>query len=268
MKAFSCRALLTLLMMSGVCHANCYRTLDLEAFTPPPQRDVVVALDETTILGEALSEDLKRHLATAFRPGDRISLFAFSGLTRERHLRELLAVEIERVPSAKTQDNMPMRRLRALSACVKDSQRGATAALQTTAVDIFKDASTRSHQTSEIVLSLREVGVRLKASKAPEKVLLLVTDGGEHSGLMSFYKNKDLRVIDAPAALQRVAEQSLLADFGAARIYVLGLGLAVGEQTRDQAVVLSLESFWAGYFKRSNAGAVVIGKPALLVPID
>ncbi len=261
-------ALAALIATPAIARADCYGPLGLDAFRPSPSRAVAVALDETTVLGERLGEETPRQVGSALRPGDRVSLIAFAGLGRDRHTREVLTLEIQAMPPAKTQDDMPMRRLKPLEACIKASLPKAVASLQAGITTVLKDAASQRYATSEIVLALREISAKLQHAKTPEKLLIAVTDGAEHSGLMSFYKNKDLRVIDPEAALARVAERSLFPDLSGVRVYLIGLGVAVGDQTRDQAVVLGLENFWRGYFTRAKARAVMIGAPALLVPIE
>jgi hypothetical protein len=248
--------------------ADCYNQLRLDAFRPAPIRQVIVALDETTVLGESLTGDLIKSLTAAVRAGDRLTLIAFAGLTLKGHPRELFSVDMEAMPTAKVQDEMPVRRLRPLQACVEQSAARTRSAMQVEVLKALDGAAGGTYRTSEIVLSVREIGARFQASKVPEKLLLLVTDGAEHSGLMTFYSRKELRAIDPAAMLDVVAKQQLFADLAQARVYILGLGVAVGDQTRDQAVVLNLERFWLGFFQRSNSLAVAIGKPALLVPIE
>lgn len=258
----------TALFLAGTARAACYGPLGLDAFKPAPTREVVIAIDETTVFGERLDDTLSRQFGAALRQGDRVSLMAFSSLSRDRHTRELMSIEIQAMPSAKTQDDMPMRRLKPLAACIKNSLPQAMASLQAGIKAALADAANRRYATSEIVMAFREIAPKLQHAKAAEKLLIAVTDGAEHSGLMSFYRNKDLRVINPEAALARVAERQLFPDLSTVRVYMIGLGIAVGEQTRDQAVVLGLEAFWRGYFNRAKARTVVIGAPALLVPIE
>lgn len=261
-------AVAALLLTAGIARANCYGPLGLDAFKPAPTREVVIALDETTVLGDLLIDETERKLGAALRPGDRVSLIAFAGLSRDRHAREVLTIEIPGMPSTKIQDEMPMRRIKPLAACLKNSLPQAISGVLASIKTALAEAGSRRYATSEIIMAMREIGTKLQHAKAPEKLLIAVTDGAEHSGLMSFYRNKDLQVIDPEAALARVADRHLFPDLSTVRVYVIGLGMAVGDQTRDQAVVLSLDAFWRGYFTRAKARSVMIGAPALLVPIE
>jgi hypothetical protein len=66
-----------------------------------------------------------------------------------------------------------------------------------------------------------------------------------------------------------VEQNQLLADFGGARIYIVGAGIlsddaSKAKRYRDSQTMQALTTFWRSYFEKSNAHLVEIGQPALL----
>jgi hypothetical protein len=70
-----------------------------------------------------------------------------------------------------------------------------------------------------------------------------------------------------------VDKAGMFADFGGAKIYVMGAGL-VSEQGkakgvyRDPKMMQALKAFWTEWFKRSNAELVKFGMPEMLGSIN
>lgn len=66
---------------------------------------------------------------------------------------------------------------------------------------------------------------------------------------------------------------NMFADFGGAKVYVMGAGL-VSEQGkakgvyRDPKMMQALKAFWTEWFKRSNAELVEFGMPEMLGSIQ
>ena len=270
--AYLIAAIAFLIVVLGGCPshaaANCYDRLELAKYRPPPTREITILVDETAPLSEALAGELLQRVGEAVRPGDRVSVIAFSTFTRARFLRELAVHTLDQAPTASAQRTMPMRRVRELEGCLTLTRAAIVKDVQKHIAQALKGASNEIAQ-SEIVLSLREIGARLRAVRASEKLLLLVTDGLEHSSVTSFYRNRAMRTIDPDAELERVRARRLLADLAGARVFVFGGGLSTAEgEARDHAALLALEAFWTGYVKESNGALIAFGKPALLIKLE
>jgi hypothetical protein len=79
-----------------------------------------------------------------------------------------------------------------------------------------------------------------------------------------------LRPIDPRSEMARAARLGLVGNFARARVYVVGtaaLAAGSGASERKASAMNSLIAFWTQWFQRSNAGAVVIGRPNLVAPV-
>jgi hypothetical protein len=192
---------------------------------------------------------------------------AFAGLSRTHHAREVMTCDLSPAPPAAVQDEMPMRRVKHLQACLATNAAQARDAVGATITDLQRQAEGQVFRASEIVLALRDLGDRFIRAPAPEKLLIVMSDGAEHSDLMSFYKQRALAAIDPEAALAQVKARGLLPSFKGVRVVMVGIGVAPDTETRKQSVVLAVEAFWRSYFTAAGATSVALGSPNLLGPI-
>lgn len=247
--------------------AECYSALRLAEFRPASRREVVIAVDETTVLGPSLGPDLIRRIQAALRLGDQVSVVGFAGLSRTHHAREVLTRALPPLPPDAVQDEMPMRRLKPLQACLVEYTAKTREEIGANIAALQQQAEGQVFRSSEIVLALRGLGDRLRHTLTPEKLLIVVSDGAENSDLMSFYKDRILVAIDPEASLAKVKARGLLPSFKGVRVVMAGIGVAPDTETRKQSVVLAVETFWRNYFAATGADAVTLGSPNLLGPI-
>jgi hypothetical protein len=260
-------AVATMTSAPATAAPDCYDRLGLQTYRPAPARLLAVAIDETTVLTPALTGELQHLVATTIRPGDQISVILFSAFGRERHMREVASLGVDALPPADVQRTMPMARLRDLQDCSLMTRTATTKALR----DLVSAAAAQASPDiarSEIVMAIREIGGKLKASPTARKSLVLVTDGMEHSTITSFYRQKNLRDIDATEELSKVQAKANGTDLGGAEVYIFGGGLVANpDGMRESSGVIALETFWTGWIKQSKGTLVAFGKPTLLVPI-
>lgn len=246
---------------------DCYDLLDLQRFRPAVDRLLVLGIDETTVLTPPLIGELQHTVTAAVRPGDQISLILFSAYGRERHMREVASLTIDAMPPADVQRTVPMTRLRDLQDCTVRSRTAAIKSLR----DLLGAAAAQASPDitrSEIIMAIRDIGAKLKASPTARKSLVLVTDGMEHSALTSFYRQKNLREIDPTEELRKVQAKAPAADLSGADVYIFGGGLAANpDGMRDSPGVIALEAFWTSFISQSKGTLVAFGKPTLLLPI-
>lgn len=256
--------LLVALALARPVHADCYDTAGLAAHRPPLARDVMVAVDETTVVPDDLRETLHGMLGAMLRPGDRVTVIAFSSFNRNHYLREVMVRTIEQAPPQSVQMNMPSRKLKALLPCVTGNQKTALDEVKTTAM-LLVEKATADISHSEIVMSMRELGLRLRTSPAKDRLMLIVSDGIEHSSVTSFYRNRGLREIGPTDELAKVRKKNAIADLGGTRVFWFGGGLGAStDGYLDQTRLLHLETFWSGYIKESKGTLVSFGKPSLM----
>lgn len=247
--------------------ADCFDEMRLAPYRPPVAREVLVAVDETTLVPPHLAADLNRTLREAVRPGDRVSLLAFSAVSRDRYVRETFQVTVEPALSDAVRRTLPVRRIRPLERCIELRHERANRAVREQTAAMLERASA-GIQRSEIVFSLREIGARLQASPVKEKVLVLVSDMLENSAFSIFYAHRRLALIDPVQEMEKIRAKSLTAPLAGVRVYVFGGGLAaMDEAYRAPPNLLALEHFWSEYVKASGGQLAAFGKPALLVPI-
>lgn len=168
-----------------------------------------------------------------------------------------------------------MSRLRDFHTCMQQQLvYGQRLALATTA-QVLK-SGTSSLDRSDILMTLKSVSSAVAHEKAAHKLVFVVTDGLENSSVTSFYARNAVRRVNVGVELKKAQDNNLFADFGSARVYVLGAGVmqpasngstAERDGYRDPKTLIDLKQFWSGYFSRSNAQLVEFGAPALLEPL-
>jgi hypothetical protein len=182
---------------------------------------------------------------------------------------------IEATIPEKDRPDISVKLLRNFDACMKgqlDYGRNIAAG----AINKALGGSSPDLAKSDIMGSLKELSSRVKSSSARDKIVLVVSDMLENSGITTFYANKNVRVVDPAAELKKAEAAQMIGDFGGARVFVLGAGLLqenVGGKNRDSGAyrdpktMAVLRQFWEQYFSASNALVVGFGTPALLVPV-
>lgn len=248
-----------------------------ELAVPTPQLELFVLVDQTTPLDAALQAAVREQVGRLVQPGAAFTVASFSSYGQGRYL-ELLAGGALEVPIAEARRNsIGTKVLRDFDACLK-GQLTYGRNMAATALHQALGGLSTEYAKSDVMGSVRELSQRIRESKAEEKVLFLVSDMLENSGITSFYANKNVRKLDVAAELKKAEAANMLADLGGARVFVLGAGLvqAPGGKGapakdsgvyRDPRIMETLRGFWEGYFTRSNGKLQAFGAPALMVPV-
>jgi len=246
---------------------SCYAWAKLQAQQPAPSgRELVVIIDQTVHVNEALQKSAWAHLARTLRPGDSVRLYQFSAFLQDHYLRLPFAGQLEAPLAGKVRNRIGANSLKQLDTCLAQQM----AFFQSNFGQLFT-ASFASPGTdiarSDILASLQKIAADLIASPAgrtPDRIILLISDMLENSSLTSFYRAGRVRSIDPQAELDKA--QALAADFGGARVYVHGAGLIGGDAAgsyRDGETLRRLEQFWRDYLAQSNASLQGFGTPEL-----
>ncbi|MFF7708907.1 hypothetical protein [Pseudomonas sp. NPDC007930] len=250
---------------------SCYDFAKLSQQRPAPSgRELVIIIDQTVQLPQALKESTYRHALRYLQPGDSVRLYGFSAYLAGNYMNLAYAGQLEGTLAPKARDDIGMNSLRQLDACLGKQMAFLQKALGQKMVESFAKPG-EDIAKSEIFFSLKQIGDDIAQRPAPEKVVLLASDMLENSDFGSFYSNNGLRGIDPAVELKKVEQKNLFADLGGAKVYVIGAGLVPAANKagyRPGTAVQKLEAFWGGYLARSHAQLVSFGAPSLTVDLQ
>lgn len=256
--------------LAGLDIPDCYAASGLGVPAPAPARAVFVLVDQTTGLDDHLRATARDNLAGLLQPGATFTISTFSAFSRDHYATNLDEAGLQAPIPEAARSALSVRGLERLDACLGPQAQIAVAHAAHD-LDAATGASSASFSNSEIMASLAQLSQAVRASTAPDKVVIVISDLMEHSAATSFYRNRTIRVIDPAAEMQKAERNQLLGDFGGARIAVIGAGLlspgSRTDATRDTAALASLHDFWQQWFERSHARLVAYGQPDLVAPI-
>ncbi len=281
--AAACTVLLasTLAQAAGISASDtpsCYAANKLDIPAPTPEREVFVLLDQTTPLDATLQRSVAENLDRLLQPGTAYSLATFSSFGQGRYLEVLSAGTLERPLPDAARNSIGVKVLRNFDACLQGQQRYVRTQAAQTLQQGLAGIST-AYVKSDVMASIREISSRVQQSRAADRILFVVSDMLENSGVSSFYAQRNMRQIDAATELKKAEANGMLASLAGARVFVLGAGLVQDPKAkngvardsgvyRDPRAMAALKDFWAQYFQRSQATLEQFGMPALLVPVN
>lgn len=240
---------------------------------PPTERELLVVVDQTTPLSPALQQSVANNVKPFLAAGSSFSVVVFSAYTQGHYTEVLASGKLESPLPAAVRNDIAKPVLAKLDQCQqRQPQQAAQAAGQ--ALRAAYQGTSSNIAKSDIYASLKAIASVIKQSAAQDKIVLIVSDMLENSSVANFYaeQGKSVRNIVPAKELRTVEDNHLLADFGAARVYVIGAGLLADEAAnsksyRDPKTMQSLQGFWRAYFDKSNAKLMEFGQPALLNPV-
>lgn len=264
--------------MAGVSNdiPSCYTASKVGVTAPPPATELFVLIDQTTPLDAALQNTVRENVGRLVKPGTAFVIATFSSFGQGRYLEVLSAGTLEASLPTKLRDDIGVKVLQGFDACMngqRDFGRNAAAA----ALNKALAGISAEYAKSDVMGSLREMSSRVRQSTAQDKIVFLVSDMLENSGVSSFYGNRNVRQLDVQAEIKKAEGAQVFADLGGARVFVLGAGL-VQENSRttakdsgvyrDPKTMAALRQFWEQYITRSHGKLVEFGAPALVVPVQ
>ena len=250
---------------------SCYAANNIEIKPTAPLHDVTVLIDKTTLLDEQLKQSVMHNVGDLLGAGSSFSIIRFSAYAQGRYTSVLARGILESPLSNKVRDSLGSNVLKRFDACM-GGQLGYGRRLAAEAVGTALADASGNLVKSNIYASLREASAVTREAPSKDRIVVLVSDMLENSTISSFYAKKAVRSIDVPTELSKVEKAGLYADFGRARVYVIGAGLVSPDTesknvVRDPIGMQRLEDFWSAYLSKSNAKLMEFGKPALLNPI-
>ena len=279
------RALCTLAIigLSSFAHAagdntlsSCRSQLKLPAAasTEVPLKELFVIIDQTFKLDSGLQEEVISSAERLAAPGNAFKVMTFSAFIANKYGTLQSSGTFDHPIPESQISNIGMKTIKQFEACLPQQVQYGKKMLRESIGKSFSESSSDIAK-SEIFLSLKDFseGV-IHASKAKEKVILLVSDMLENSAITSFYTGKGIKTLKQADEVKKIEAANIFPDFGGARIYVVGSGTigAVGAGNpkggkdasyRSTSELLALEGFWKEYFKRSNGQLVKFGMPSL-----
>ncbi|MEZ2354791.1 hypothetical protein [Caballeronia sp. RCC_10] len=260
--------------MAGISNdiPSCYAANRIKPPAEGIERELFIAIDQTTVFDEKLRAQIAATAATAIKPGSAYTLLDFSAFSQGRYTEVVTRGVIEAPLPAKLRDDVSERALRTFDACMTGQSAFARKSLLA-AVAQVQSAATNDLAKSDILAALKDIGDKMRASPAADRVLFLASDMLENSSVASFYAHDTVRRIDPATEMKKANAAGLVADFGGARVYVIGAGLLSDDAKsrnvyRDPQTITALRQFWTLYFQRANAKVEAFGAPALLSPVS
>lgn len=238
---------------------------------PPaaPARELLVAIDQTTPLNPPLRQQVADNLKPFLAADSSFTIIVFSAYAQGHYTEVLASARVDAPLAPALRADVPGRVLAQLDQCAQRQLQQAAQLADQALRQAWQGASGASAR-SDVLASLKVIAAIIKKSPARDKVILVVSDMLENSPVASFYadQGRSVRHIDAAQELDAVRSKRLLADFGGARLYVIGAGLLPGDaQQTDPRTMQALADFWSAYADKSHAQMVEFGQPALRNPV-
>ncbi len=230
-------------------------------------RLLYVLVDQTVGWSRDIESGIMDNLNDNLRPGTKFVIAQFSAFAQGRYLQVIHTGVIEAPLPAGQIGTTPIAAAKLFNACRADQLRFAVAMADDATVAALQ-GSTGSLARSDIMSALDQVSSAVAADPAPQKLLLLASDGLENSAVTSFYRHGAIHDIDPALEMRRAAAAGLVGNFGGARVYVIGGASGTSLAYRPPLLLKHLADFWAAYFRAANATLVAFGEPALLEPVS
>lgn len=254
---------------------SCYDMVKIQKPATPPKTDLVVLIDQTTLLDDRLKNQVIENVQRNIVGGNAFSIIVFSAFLNDKYTEQVAYGMID-YPMLKAQrDDTGKVTLRKFDTCLLQQQAYAKKMVAKVLTESFATTNERIER-SDILAALADVSkVTVQSSKSPNKVVFMVSDMLENSSVTSFYAHNMVTMINHEAEFKKVLDANLIANFGGAKIFVLGAGLIPVDlkhpslrSYRPTKTMQPLKSFWQSYFQKSNAVLVEFGQPALLGKVE
>jgi len=267
------KLLLILLTLSTLLLArndvpSCYKALHIENPDPAPQKELFILVDQTTPLDKNMMIYTYKNMMRFIKNGYAVTIASFSSNSNGKYTDVPYSGKLEALLPDSARHDIAKKKLRRYQGCMNGQYKYAKKKATKALVSVLKGANKKLPH-SDIMKSLDDIAEHLIGpSKAKEKVVLLVSDMMEHSSITSFYSKGSLRRIDTKREMSRLKKSGFTADFGGAKVYVIGAGMVGKKSYRASRTLKALTDFWETYFRSSHAKLQAIGTPMLLEDIE
>lgn len=251
---------------------TCYEYIGRVNEEPALKDELFVLIDQTVGFGGTVLPAIKEIVAKWAEPGKRISVLRFaSNVSSNESARSttlLYSARLSPIADESWKDWLKRSVRGRFERCERDQPREALGRVLY-AIEMAFEGGDRSLPKSDILYSLQRSSALVRASAAPSKKVLIVSDMLENSSSITFYSRGSVVRLNAELALKAAVEKGLVADFGKAGVHVYGAGYISTSRPGKNAYLgperlVPLVEFWRRYFERSNAVVREIGTPVLL----
>lgn len=267
------KLLLILLTLSTLLLArndvpSCYDALKMDGPKDPTQKELFILVDQTTILDKNMMIYTYKNMIKYIKNGYAVTIASFSANSNGKYTDVAYSGKLEALLPDSAKHDIAKKTLRKYQGCMNGQYKFAKKKATKALVRVLKGASKKLPH-SDILKSLDDISKHIiKPSKSQNKVVLLVSDMIEHSSITTFYTKGTLKKVNTDKEMAKLKKSGHMADFGNAKVYVIGAGIIGGKGYRDSKTLKALTSFWETYFSECNANLKEFGTPMLLEDIE
>ena len=246
---------------------NCYDLVDIEEASPPIKRGLLVVVDNTIELDQALQMESFEKIVRFMGEGDRVVVVSFSAYVNDQYMKVMADARLDRMLSSDAAFTVPKPKLKELRLCLAGQKRSLPRVVGTALEAIYANSSNDLPNTelaATLAKTSREI---LPTLEARETFLLIVSDMMEHSDITSFYKAGDIRTIDPEAEMRKVEESGVEPVYPGTVAYVIGAGYTGSRKYRSAKVLRAIEDFWRLYMERAGGRLEAFGTPSMFEDI-
>ena len=242
---------------------NCYDLVDIEEASSPIKRGLLVVVDNTIELDQALQMESFEKIVRFMGEGDRVVIVSFSAYVKDQYMKVMADARLDRMLSSDAAFTVPKPKLKELRLCLAGQKRSLPRVVGTALEAIYAESSNDLPNT-ELVATLAKTSREiLPTLGARETFLLIVSDMMEHSDVTSFYKAGDIRAIDPEAEMRKVEESGVEPVYPGTVAYVIGAGYTGTRKYRSAKVLRAVEDFWRLYIERAGGRLETFGTPSM-----
>ncbi len=246
---------------------SCTQGIDPQLVTNSSSaRELFVVIDRS--MSSSLNDNIMREsynqILRFIQPGDSVQIVQFSSLQKDGFTNVAFKGKTELPLPKASRDHVRKSQLAQFDKCLVNQKAFFSNSIGQQLKNSF--VAQQATANTEMIGSLRDIGNDIvKRSMAERKVVLIISDMLENSETTSFYAKGSVRSIEPSSELNLVTQSKFLSDFSGADIYVMGAGLLPGGEHYVSSQKMGLiETFWQGYFSKSNGNLRGFGKPMLL----
>ena len=242
---------------------NCYDLVGIVEASPPVERGLLVVVDNTIELDDALQMESFEKIVRFMGEGDRVVIVSFSAYVEGQYTRIMADARLDRMLSTETAFTVPKSKLKELRLCLAGQKRSLPRVVGSALKAIYAESSNDLPNT-ELVATLAKTSREiLPTLEARETFLLIVSDMMEHSDVTSFYKSGDIRTIDPEAEMRKVEESGVEPVYPGTLAFVIGAGYSGTRKYRSAKVLRAVEDFWRLYVERAGGRLETFGTPSM-----
>ncbi len=267
------KVLLTILALSTLLLArndvpSCYKALKIEDPSPTSQKELFILIDQTTPIDKNMMIYTYKNMMKFIKNGYAVSIASFSSNANGKYTDVAYSGRLEALLPDTAKHDIAKKALRKYEGCMNGQYKFAKKKATKALVRTLKGANKKLPH-SDILKSIDDIAKHIiMPSKAEEKVVLLVSDMIEHSSITSFYSKGSLKKVNSQKEMEKLKQSNYVANFDAAKVYVIGAGMVGKNSYRDSKTLKSLTEFWTAYFQVTNAKLQAIGTPMLLEDVE